>query len=261
MKRRFFSILFFIALPFLFSSCAKKNLENQKIERIVSLGPSATEILFAIGAGNQVVARTDFCDYPPLVLELPSVGGFSSANTSLESIISFEPDLVYLFNGIHNQLIKPLEELGIEVYVSDATSIKAVEDEILEVGKLTGHLRQAQEVVKEMQNELEQISLTVSNIKEKNPEKEFRLFWKVWDEPLISVGKKSFINDIILKSGWKNIFGELEESYPIVSQEAVFVAKPDYIVADESLNTRPSPRLVNTVRELSYKLIEFAKEN
>ena len=74
--------------------------ENQSKKRIVSLGPTATEILFAIAAENQIVARTDICDYPPEVKKIKSVGGFDGKSISLEAIISFEPDFVYLFSVV-----------------------------------------------------------------------------------------------------------------------------------------------------------------
>lgn len=299
MSKRISSILIITLTVFTFFSCNKKYasadaVPQKKIQRIVSLGPSATEILFAIGAGDKVVARTAFCDYPEEVSKLPSVGGFSSASENLESIISYRPDMVYLFAGMHDSFIKPLEELGITVFVSDATSILAVEDEILAVGKLTGCEVKAEKIVTEMKAELESISKKVTDAKRKSNRKEYKMFWQIWDNPLVTAGKTSFINDIIEASGWINIFGNVEQAYPVVSDEAVILAKPNYVIMtgssyisgtfeESAFNTdlfkmlnkqddfwgfvyeesnymeRPGPRLVSTVKAFSDMLISYSE--
>lgn len=299
MSKRISSILLITLTVFTFFSCNKKNaavdaVPQKEIKRIVSLGPSATEILFAIGAGNKIVARTAFCDYPEEVSKLPSVGGFSSASDNLEAIISYRPDMVYLFAGMHDSFIKPLEELGITVFVSDATSILAVEEEILAVGKLTGCEDNAEKVVNEMNAELESISRKVADAKMKSDRKEYKMFWQIWDDPLVTAGKTSFINDIIEASGWINIFGNVEQAYPVVSDEAVISAKPNYVIMtgssfipgtleNSAFNTelfkmlneqddfwgfvyegsnhmeRPCPRLVNTVKAFSDMLITYSE--
>ncbi|MBQ1661883.1 MAG: ABC transporter substrate-binding protein [Treponema sp.] len=140
-------VFFFVAASLI--SCGKSNVKPEKKAdiRIVSLGPSATEILFAIGANDELVARTDLCDYPEEAKDISSVGGFSGNTISLESILSFEPTLVYLFAGMHDFLIEPLEAANIQVYVSNANSIDAVKTEILDMGKITGHEKQAQSVI------------------------------------------------------------------------------------------------------------------
>lgn len=300
MSKRISSILIITLAVFTFFSCNKKYasadaVPQKKIQRIVSLGPSATEILFAIGAGDKVVARTAFCDYPEEVSKLPSVGGFSSASENLESIISYRPDMVYLFAGMHDSFIKPLEELGITVFVSDATSIQAVEDEILAVGKLTGSEVKAEKIVTEMKTELESISKKVTEAKRKSNRKEYKMFWQIWDNPLVTAGKTSFINDIIEAAGWINIFGDVEQAYPVVSAEAVISAKPNYVIMtgsseisgafsnvvfdkeyiellheqddfwgaaymENSEITRPSPRVVNTVKEFADMMISYSKK-
>ena len=135
-------------LTFGASKSSKKNTAADV--RVVTLGPAATEIIFAIGAQDTLVARTDLCDYPPEAANYPSVGGFAGNTISLEAIIGYEPTLVYLFAGMHDFLIQPLEDLGIKVYVSDAVSIEAVKKEVLEIGELTGHQKGAQKVVKQM---------------------------------------------------------------------------------------------------------------
>ena len=227
------SILFLIILCAGANLCFAAGKKTKKASpksdiRIVSLGPSATEVIFAIGAQDLLVARTDLCDYPPEAKNIPSVGGFAGNTLSLESIISYEPTLVYLFAEMHEGFVKPLQDLGIQVYRSNATSIEAVKNEVLDIGKLTGHEKQAQKVVKEMDEKLNR----TKKMYETKIEADAKLptvYWEVWHSPMMSCGKNSFMGDIIAKAGGKNIFAEEEQAYPIINEEAVLLANPDFI--------------------------------
>ena len=221
-----FLVIIFTAIS-IFTGCREKKVDKNGINRIVSLGPSATEILFAIGADKQLVACTDFCDYPAEAKTKASVGGFAANSISLESIISYEPDLVYLFSGMHDSFIKPLQDMGINVYVSKAASVDDVKKEIIEIGTITGHSAEAEDVVKEM-------NLLLAEARNKSAEAKKNgssplIYWQVWDDPLMTAGKNSFINDIITLAGGINIFGEENSDYPIISDEAVIAAKPQFI--------------------------------
>ena len=138
----------FLLFCLIVSSCSKSDYffnktsnkhtqENHIPQRIISLSPSATEILFAIGAQNQIAARSDFCDFPENVKNIPSVGGFDGKTLSIEKILSFSPDFVYLTNGMHNYLIPFLQKHNIAYYISVADSIQTVLQEIAEIGKIT----------------------------------------------------------------------------------------------------------------------------
>ena len=187
--------------------------------RIVSLGASATEILFAVGAGNQVVARTDFCNFPPEASSIPSLGGFDGKTFSLESIIAYKPDFVVLFAGMHDHLIEPLQRYEIQYFVSDATSIDKVLAEIAEIGKITGHEEKALALVEEIQSSIDNLSL-ISNK---------TVYWEVWNAPYMTIGSTSFINELISKAGGKNIFADVEQSYPAVNEESIIARNPDVI--------------------------------
>ena len=216
----------FTGLTFGAAKSSKKKATASDV-RIVTLGPAATEIVFAIGAQDQLVARTDLCDYPPEAANYPSVGGFAGNTISLEAIIAYEPTLVYCFAGMHDFLVQPLEDLGIKVYVSDAVSIDAVKKEVLEIGELTGHQKGAQKVVKDMDATLKR---TEKLIKSKMKTRQApTVYWEVWHEPMMSVGKNTFMNDIITLAGGKNIFENEEYAYPMVSEEAVLDADPEFI--------------------------------
>ena len=244
--------------------------------RIVALSPAAVEILFSVGAGDQVVAVSDFTDYPEEATKLPVVGGFDGKTLSMESILSFKPDFVYLTNGMHNFMISQLEEYGIEYYVSIADSIEEVETEILEIGEITGHAENAKTVVEKMKNKIDSVYSDKNSVS---------AYYEVWNAPYMSCGNGTFINDILSAAGYKNIFDDVEEAYPIVSEETIIARNPDYIfiaqssgltvgdvcarpgwekinavvnkniyVIDDNLTTRPGPRIADAVEMLgSYE--------
>ena len=141
-------VLLMLALSMSLSAKSKKTI-TKKIKKgakateqtvqypksIVTLSPAAAEILYAIGAGDQIAAVSEFTDYPPEAASKPVVGGFDGKTLSIETIMSFKPDLVYLTEGMHNFLIATLESNGIAYYISKGDSIASVEQEILDVGK------------------------------------------------------------------------------------------------------------------------------
>lgn len=224
LQKLIFTFLFLVVgFAPVFGFGAKENVvaEEKPVTptRIVSLGASATEILFAVGAGDQVVARTDFCNFPPEASEIPSIGGFDGKTFSLESIISCKPDFVVLFKVMHDHLIEPLEKYGISYYVSDANTIEDVLKEITEIGKITGHEENALALVKEIQSSIENLNL-ISNK---------TVYWEVWNAPYMTIGATSFINELIAKAGGKNIFADLEQSYPSVNEESIIARNPDVI--------------------------------
>ena len=272
----------------IFGGCKKSDVKNAEklgqkkvYNRIVSLAPTSTEILFAIGAGSQVVACSDLSDFPEKVKALPKIGGFDGKTLSLEAIFAHEPDLVYLTNVMHNFLIPQLEANGIDYYVSYGDSIEGVKNEILEIGKLTGHKEESEKVVAQIDQDL-------NFVKTKNILAS--VYWEVWNAPYMSAGKKSFINDLMGASGLKNIFDDIDDAYPIVSEESIILRGPEVIlipknsglsvedvkgrkgwedipavknekvfIVDDDLLTRAGPRLGKSVKEL-YSIVNLANK-
>ena len=252
---------------------------------IVALSPSAAEILFTIGAGDQVSAVSEFTDFPEAAKAKPVVGGFDGKTLSLETIMSFRPDLVYLTEGMHNFLIATLEANGIAYYVSKGDSIASVEKEILEVGKITGHEKEAAKVVDGMEKKLKKAVASAHKGRAANSDSPVNVYWEVWNAPYMSAGASSFINDVIKAAGGENIFSDLPDTYPIVSEESIISRQPAVIlipastgmaadavglrngwadipavkgdrvlVVDDNVYTRPGPRVADVVLELSELL-------
>ena len=276
-KKRFLSILVFAGL--LFSCFAKKSKAAESLypKSIVALSPSAAEILFAVGAGDQVSAVSEFTDFPEAAKAKPVVGGFDGKTLSIETIMSFRPDLVYLTEGMHNFLIATLESNGIAYYISKGESIASVEQEILDVGKLTGHEKEAKKVVDGMEKKLAKVDKAA-----KKAGAPVKVYYEVWNAPYMSVGTTSFIHDVIVKAGGENIFADLTDAYPMVSEESIISRQPAVIlipsssgqaassvalrngwvdipavknnkvfVVDDNVYTRPGPRIADVVLELA----------
>ena len=278
-KKSFLSVLLFISLFFAAFAKKPKQSESSYPKSIVALSPSAAEILFTIGAGDQVAAVSEFTDYPPEAAAKPVVGGFDGKTLSIETIMSFKPDLVYLTEGMHNFLIATPEANGIAYYLSKGDSIASVETEILEVGKLTGHEKEAAKVVEDMESKLAKAAKARKN------SKPVKVYWEVWNSPYMSIGASSFINDVIRAAGGENIFCDLKDAYPMVSEETIISRLPAVIlipsstgqaaysvglrngwaglpavknsrvfVVDDNVYTRPGPRVADVVADLSNLL-------
>lgn len=199
-------------------------------ERVISLAPSNSEILFYIGAGAQVVGVTKYCDYPPDACEGKEViGGFSAKSISVEMILSLEPDIVFSGGGIHQSVIEALEQANVTVYAMEPESLDSIYAAILTAGRITGH--EAEALVEEMKQRVAAIEEKVGGIPE---EERVTIFYEVWDEPLMAAGPTSFIGQVISLAGGVNIFADVEEQYPKVSPEAVVDRNPDAILGPDT---------------------------
>jgi len=201
------------------------------VQRIVSLAPSVTEILFAIGAGPLVVGRTDYCNYPPEAEALTSVGGFASNTISVETILDLEPDIVIGGSTQQVEIINVLNEANVTAFVVQPASIEEILETILLFGKISGHTTQAQAVVDDMQTRIDKVTETVSEIPD---EDRVRVFYEVWHEPLMTTTHNTFIGEVIEMAGGNNIFGELDEQYPVISAEQIIASDPQIIVGPSS---------------------------
>lgn len=184
-------------------------------ERIISLAPAMTEILFAIGAGDDVVGRTTECDFPPQALEVPAIGGFDGKSISVERILARCPTIVCGAAGMHDWLSPTLKPLGITLFLSRASTLHGVMDEIKVLGALVGREEGALRTVQMMERNIDAATAGA------NTSPPVTVYWEVCASPLMTAGASSFINDILTLAGAKNIFSDVEAAYPVVSAEAV----------------------------------------
>ncbi len=232
-------------LPFLllFSCSPPKKIPAR--HRVVSLVPSVTESVFALGLGDYLVGVTTFCDYPKAAQAKPKVGDF--LNPSLERIVALKPELVFATMPEQQPVVERLRELGVEVYISRPLSVDDVLAEIKKIGTTLGGEANADSVVGGMKQWLDSASaLTGSDTP--------AVYAEISAEPLLSVGKSSFLNDVIARAGGKNIFSDIDQAYPIVSSERVIQKDPDAIIV-----LHPLARKNDIAKRLGWSNIKAVK--
>ena len=253
-------------------------------ERIVSLSPSNTEVLYAAGAGPLVVGNTEYCDYPEEAQSVTKVGGFSASSISVETIVSLNPDLVFAGDTDHQPVIDALEAAGFPVYSVKANTFEDVYANLELVGLLTGNETVAAQVVDDMKSRIAAVEEKIATVpQEERP----TVFWEVWDEPLLTSGPNTFSAQMVEIAGGINIFPDLTEDYPQISVEEVVSRNPDVIMGpdthgdklvvgelaarpgwegitavtdgriyliDGDTSSRPGPRLVDALEEIAASL-------
>ena len=202
-----------------------------KPRRIVSLAPSNTEILFAIGAGEQVVGVTTYCNYPQEAQTREQIGGFSAETISVEKIIALEPDLVLSAGKIHDTVTEALEQVGGTVYAVDAETFDQVYASIEVVGQMTGHNEEATALVTQMKERVAAVESVVAEIpRGERP----TVFWETWDDPLMTAGPTTFAGQMIEKGGGVNLFADVTKRYAEISIEEVIQRNPDVIMGPDT---------------------------
>lgn len=192
--------------------------------RIISLAPSVTEILYAVGAEKKLAADTAYCDYPPQAKALPHVGGV--INPSAEQIVALHPDLIIMADQTlpAAQADALAARWRAPVYVTAAATYAQVEQDIAHLGALVGQPKPTRETLRRMQAAEAAIKRAVQN----RPKP--RVFVVVWDKPLVTAGGNSFIGDLIRQAGGTNIAEEAAQSYPSYSPERLLREEPDLLL-------------------------------
>ncbi|TAL09023.1 MAG: cobalamin-binding protein [Nitrospirae bacterium] len=190
--------------------------------RIVSLAPSITETLFAIGLGERVVGVTQFCDYPAEALAKPKVG---YTHPSLEAIVALQPDLVLAPREfLRADIQSKLEQLKIPTYILNATTVDGILARIQELGRLLDASPAADDLAGKMQRRIQEIKSRTSRLPRP------RVLYVLNSEPLITVGPGSFIHEAIEMAGGSNIAARARVAYPRLSMEAVLKEDPELIL-------------------------------
>jgi len=198
---------------------------NKLPQRIVSLAPSNTEILFALGLEDKIVGTTDYCDYPEAAKAKPRVAGYTTPD--IEKLVSLDPDLI-LAEAIHEERLLPaLDKLGLTVIVMSAKSIDVVLHDITLVGQINGKSRVAAQLVDSLTQRMKAVTSKTESL---TPEKRLRVLYICWHDPIWTMGSETFIDDLIWKAGGVNIFADDFEKSRVVSLEAVITENPQVII-------------------------------
>jgi ABC-type Fe3+-hydroxamate transport system substrate-binding protein len=213
--------------------------------RVVSLIPASTELLFAIGAGTAVVGRTSYCDYPAAAQAVPDLGDGIKPN--IEAVIASRPDLVVLYNSGQNAAVAGrLRELGIAALRVNTDALSSVLRVARILGKLTGHEKAADSVAAVFDTALTSATQPGASRKPK-------VLLLVWEEPAMTVGRGSFLSELVERAGGENLFADVAASSGVVSIEAVAARNPDLIFTTvegpSAFATRPEWQVVPAVRQ------------
>ena len=205
---------------------------NGPAQRIVSLAPSNTEILFAVGAGTQVAGRDESSDYPDETLSLPTVGGWSGFST--ESIVALQPDLV-LAGGINTpELVASLESLGLRVYfLPNPATIEEMYANLETVGLLTGHEAETAALVEALKVRVAAVDEKIAAVTER-PSVYYELDATDPTKPY-TAGPGSFVDLLIQRAGGANVGAQLQGQWVQISLEELLILDPDMILLGDSL--------------------------
>jgi len=199
----------------------------EKIDRIISLAPGNTEILFALGLGDKVVGVTDYCDYPEEAKNKTKVGGFKTVNT--EKVVSLSPDLVLITGGIQESIVKELERLNLTIIVLDPKNVSGVISSIKLVGDATGKTKEAKNITESMEKRMKNVTERVGNASRP------RVFHVTWHDPLMSASNGTLINELIELAGGVNIAGNAKTKYPVYSLEVLVEQNPEIITVSSEM--------------------------
>ena len=201
-------------------------------QRIVSLAPSLTELIYSAGAGENLVGVVEHSDFPAAAKALPIVGRFDLLD--IERILELDPDLVVAWQtGNPRSSVNQLRQLGLTVYVAEPKSLAAIPSHIERLAVLAGKELNDLKVIYDFRQKLEVLD---SKYRHQSP---VTIFYQVWDRPLITAGGNELINDIIRLCGGRNVFANIRRVAPKVSREAVLKRNPEVIIASGMDIERP----------------------
>jgi iron complex transport system substrate-binding protein len=204
----------------------------QPARRIVSLAPHLTETLFAAGAGERIVGTVEYSEYPPAASRIARVGGYSRID--LERIAALRPDLIIAWqSGNAAAHLDRLRGLGLPLYLSQSNQIADVAREIERLGVLAGSPAIASDAARQFRQRLAGLQQRYG------ARPPVRTFYQIWKQPLMTVGHRQIISDVIQLCGGENVFGRLPTMASAVTVEAVIAANPEAIVASGMDEARP----------------------
>ena len=193
--------------------------------RVISLAPSITEQLFAIGAGDRIVGTSAYSDYPPAARAIPRVAAADSVD--LERIVSLQPDLIVLWgSGYPPSTHDALKRAGAPVYISEPTSFESIATSFERLGRLTG-AADAPRVARQFRSTVQQLRQRYAG------RRPVRAFYQVWQQPLMTLSGRHITSEALALCGAYNVFEDLVPLAPTVSPEAVIAADPQIILTAE----------------------------
>lgn len=194
-----------------------------RIERIVSLAPNLTEIVYAVGAGDRLVGNTDYCDYPAEAKQVAKIG--DTMHPSVERIIALKPQIVLVSTASQLEAFtKQLDQQGIAVYVTNPGSLDEIFKSIAAFGEMFGTADQAARVAADLRKRSDTIARALAGA---TP---VRVFYQVAGEPLYTIGREAYLTDLVKRAGGVSVTADVPDAFPRYSDEAALSAKPEAII-------------------------------
>lgn len=201
-------------------------------QRIISLGPHATELLYAVGAGSKLVGVIEYSNFPPEAQKLPTVG--SATAIDIERIVASKPDLVVIWgSGNLAPQIDKLRKLGIPIYDCEPHDFESIATSFERLGKLTGNESLGNTLASDFRVRLAKLA---ADYRERAP---VTVFYQIWREPLMTLNDTHMASAVIRLCGGRNIFGNLQPIAPTVSIESVLKADPQVILTGSGAKDDP----------------------
>jgi iron complex transport system substrate-binding protein len=258
-------LLFVFVIDLLFNFSQAEGIERllideigRKVEvphsakRIVSMAPSITEILFALGLNEEIVGVTDFCDYPEAALTKPRIGGF--VNPSIEIIVSLKPDLIIATrDGNRKETIQRLNDLGFSVYVVNPKGFDGVMKTIQNIGEIVGRQDESRRTIRDMMTREENVVRLTRSLPQP------KVFFQVGNAPIITVGRGTLADDLIHLAGGKSISENETLSYPLYSIETILSKAPEIIIMSSMESNKDYSNLIKKWQ--NWKSIPAVKMN
>lgn len=246
----------------------------QKIERVVSLAPNLTENIFAVGAGDRLVGVTTFCNYPPEAEKIAKIGDTMTPN--METIIALRPQIVFVSTASQiESFTKTLEQQNINIFVTNPTDLDGVYRNLYQLGEIFGTEDETRRKVEEMRRRVADVEARTANAPD------VKVFVQISKEPFFTIGRDSFLTEIIRRAGGVSVTADVATAYPRFSKETALASQPEAIILSESddntepnevfkdspavkngrifkinadLLSRPSPRIVDALERIAKDL-------
>lgn len=201
-------------------------------QRIISLAPHTTELLFAAGAGDRVVGVVSYSNFPPAATRLPLVGGYESLN--LEAILALKPDLLVAWKSGNLQMhVERLADMGIPVFYSEPRQLEDIATNLERLGQLAGTVNTANAAAQQFRQRLNDLARRYA------VQPLLRTFYQIWHQPLMTINGEHLISQVIALCGGRNIFADLSTLAPSVDREAVLLADPQVIIVSGMAKQQP----------------------
>ncbi len=193
--------------------------------RYISLAPSTTEILYALGLEESIAAVSSYCNYPPSAAQKPKIGDFSHPN--IETILSLKPDYVFGTGLEQAPAVEELKRLKVRVYTADPADLSGLFVTISDIGRITGRAKEARALIAAMKKDIAAVVAKTGAIPQN---KKVKVFVEIWHDPLMTAGKGSFVDELISLAGGVNIAHEVPRPYCNYSAEKVVSSDPGCVI-------------------------------